>query len=126
MVVQTQSQMGESSSSTPLSVDDIYTQVLGPERHGRVRSLGFGATLTSVFGVTKKETNAALASKLKETQEREEQMQQQIQQQQGQLQQQEEQLQQQQQQMEIMQQHMQQIQNMMQQILQFQQRHHDQ
>ena len=66
-----------------LSVDDIYTQVLGPERHGRVRSLGFGATLTSVFGVTKKETNAALASKLKETQEREEQMQQQIQQQQG-------------------------------------------
>ena len=77
MVAQTQSQMGESSSSTPLSVDDIYTQVLGPERHGSVRSLGFGATLTSVFGVTKKETNAAFASKLKETQEREEQIQQQ-------------------------------------------------
>ena len=76
MVAQTQSQMGESSSSTPLSVDDIYTQVLGPERHGCVCSLGFGATLTSVFGVTKKETNAALASKLKETQEREDQMQQ--------------------------------------------------
>ena len=125
MVAQTQSQMGESSSSTPLSVDDIYTQVLGPERHGRVRSLGFGATLTSVFGVTKKETNAALASKLKETQEREEQMQQQIQQQQGQLQQ-EQRQQQQQQQMEIMQQYMQQMQNMMQQMLQFQQRHHDQ
>ena len=122
MVAQTQSQMRESSSSTPLSVDDIDTQVLGPERHGHVRSLGFGATLTSVFGVTKKETNAALASKLKETQEREEQMQQQIQQQQGQLQQKQEQLQQ----MEIMQQHMQQMQNMMQQMLQFQQRHHDQ
>ena len=76
MVAQTQSQMGESSSSTPLSVDDIYTQVLGPERHGCVCSLGFGATLTSVFGVTKNETNAALASKLKETQEREDQMQQ--------------------------------------------------
>ena len=118
--------MGESSSSTPLLVDDIYTQVLGPERHGRVRSLGFGATLTSVFGVIKKETNAGLASKLKETQEREERMQQQIQQQQGQLQQQQEQLQQQQQQMEIMQQHMQQMENMMQQMLQFQQRHHDQ
>ena len=88
MVAQTQSQMGESSSSTPLSVDDIYTQVLGPKRHGHVRSLGFDATLTSVFGVTKKETNAALASKLKEAQEREDQMQQQIQQQQGQLQQQ--------------------------------------
>ena len=99
MVAQTQSQMGESSSSTPLLVDDIYTQVLGLERHGRVRSLGSGATLTS-----------ALALKLKETQEREEQMQQQIQQQQGQLQQQQEQLQQQQQQMEIMQQHMQQMQ----------------
>ena len=76
MVAQTQSQMGESSSSTPLSVDDICTQVLG-ERHGRVRSLEFGATLTSVFVVTKKVTNAALASKLKETQEREEQIQQQ-------------------------------------------------
>ena len=102
--------MGESSSSTPLSVDDIYTQVLGPERHGSVLSLGFGATLKSVFGVTKKKkTNAALASKLKETQEREEQMQQQIQRQYGQLQQQQEQLQQQQQQMEIMQQHMQQM-----------------
>ena len=54
MVAQTQSQMGESSSSTPLSVDDIHTQVLGPERHGRVRSLGFGVTLTSLFGVKKK------------------------------------------------------------------------
>ena len=116
MVAQTQSQMGEYSSSTPLSVDDIYTQVLGSERHGHVHSLGFGATLTSVFRVTKKETNAAIASKLKETQEREEQ----IQQQQGQLQQ------QQQGQMEIMQQHMQRMQNMMQQMLQFQQRHHDQ
>ena len=112
--------MGESSSSTPLSVDDIYTQVLGPKRHGRVRNLGFSATLTSVFGVTKKETNATLASKLKETQEREEQMQQKIQQQQGQLQQEQEQEQEQEQQkMEIMQQHMQQMQNMMQQMLQF-------
>ena len=34
MVAQTQSQMGESSSSTPLSVDDIYTQVLA--RRGMV------------------------------------------------------------------------------------------
>ena len=109
MVSQTQSQMGESSSSTPLSVDDIYTQILAPKRHGRVRSLGFGATLTSVFGVTKKETNAALASKVKKIQEREEKMQQQIQQQQGQLQQQQQQEEQQQQQMKIMQQHMQQI-----------------
>ena len=28
MVAQTQSQMGKSSSSTPLSVDDIHTQVI--------------------------------------------------------------------------------------------------
>ncbi|WJZ95372.1 hypothetical protein VitviT2T_014147 [Vitis vinifera] len=61
--------MGESSSSTPLSMDDIYTQVMGLERNGRVHGFGFGATPTLVFGATtKKETNAALASKLKETQ----------------------------------------------------------
>ena len=96
MVAQTQSQMGESSSSTPLSMDDIYTQVMGLERHGRVHGFGFGATPTLVFGATtKKETNAALASKLKETQEeivlfkqREEEMQLQVQNQQEQLQQQ--------------------------------------
>ena len=34
MVAQMQSEMGEYSSSTPLSVDEIDTQVLGPERHG--------------------------------------------------------------------------------------------
>ena len=51
MVAQTQSQMGESSSSTPLSMDDIYTQVMGLERHG----FGFGATPTLVFGATTKQ-----------------------------------------------------------------------
>ena len=65
MVAQIQSQMGESSSSTPLSMDDIYTQVFGPERHGRVRSLGFGATLTSVFGVTKKRDKCSRCIKAK-------------------------------------------------------------
>ncbi|KAF8393962.1 hypothetical protein HHK36_020164 [Tetracentron sinense] len=30
--------------------DDIYTQVMGPERHGRVRGYGLGPTPTSVFG----------------------------------------------------------------------------
>ena len=128
--------MGESSSSPPLSVDSMYTQVIGPERHGRVRCFGFGATPSVVFGATsKKEANVALASKLKETEEeithfkqREEQMQQQIrlqqeqlQAQQGQLQHQQGQLHQQQEQMEMMQQHMQQMQTMMNQMFQFQQ-----
>ena len=63
MVAQTQSQMGQSSSSTLLLVGDIYTQVMGSERHGRVHGLGFGATPTLVFGATKKETNAVLESK---------------------------------------------------------------
>ena len=46
-----------SSSSTAFasyvaspSVDDIYTQMMGPERHGRVRGYGFGVTPTLVFG----------------------------------------------------------------------------
>ena len=49
-----QSQMGESSSSTSLSVDSMYTQVMGPERHGRVRGFGFGATPSVVFGAASK------------------------------------------------------------------------
>ena len=93
--------MGESSSSTSLSVDSMYTQVMGPERHGRVRGFGFGVTPSVVFGATsKKEANAALALKLKETEggithfkQHEEQMQQQIQLQQEQLQAQQGQLQ---------------------------------
>ena len=136
MVAQTLSQMGESSSSSPLSMDSMYTQVMGLERHGRVRGFGFGATPTLVFGATsKKEANAILASKLKETEEEinhvkqhEEQMQlqiqfqrEQLQAQQGQLQQQQGQLQQQEEQMEMMQRHMQQMQTMMNQMLQFQQ-----
>ena len=52
MAAQTQSQMGESSSSTPLSVDNIYKQILGLEKHRRVHSLGFGAIFISIFGAT--------------------------------------------------------------------------
>ena len=60
--------MGESSSSTSLSVEILYTQVMGLERQGCVRSFGFGATPSVVFGATsKKEANATLALKLKET-----------------------------------------------------------
>ena len=126
--------MGESSSFTSLSVDSMYTQVMGSERHGRVRGFGFGA-IPSMGATSKKEANAALALKLKETEgeithfkQREEQMQQQIrlhqeqlQAQQGQLQHQQGQLHQQQEQMEMMQQHMQQMQTMMNQMFQFQQ-----
>lgn len=87
MVAQTQPQMGESSTSPLLSVDDIYTKVMGSKRQGHVHGFGFGATSTLVFrATTKKETNATLTSKLKETQkeivhfkQREKQMQQQIQ-----------------------------------------------
>ena len=55
-------------SSTPPLVDDIYTQVMGLERRGHLRGLGFGPTPISVFGPIRiRETNAALASKLKDT-----------------------------------------------------------
>ena len=127
--------MRESSSYLPLSVDSMYTQVMGTERHGRVRGFGFGVTPSVVFGATsKKEANAALASKLKEIEEEithfkqhEEQMQQQIRLQQEQLQAQQGQLQhqgqlhQQQEQMKMMQQHMQQMLTMMNQMFQVQQ-----
>ena len=38
------------SSIASTSVDDIYAQVMGPERHGCVRGYGFGVTPTLVFG----------------------------------------------------------------------------
>ncbi|KAL6323253.1 hypothetical protein AAG906_029260 [Vitis piasezkii] len=50
------SKASTSVSSTSIGstyVDEIYTQVMGPERHGRVRGYGFGPTPTSVFGSTK-------------------------------------------------------------------------
>ena len=33
-----------------ISIDDIYTQVMVQEKHGRVRDYGFGVTLTLIFG----------------------------------------------------------------------------
>ena len=38
------------SSVASTSVDDIYAQVMGREKHGRVRGYGFGVTPTLVFG----------------------------------------------------------------------------
>ncbi|RVW63268.1 hypothetical protein CK203_058660 [Vitis vinifera] len=41
-----------STSVASTYVDEIYTQVMGLERHGRVRGYGFGPTPTSIFGST--------------------------------------------------------------------------
>ncbi|KAJ8630302.1 hypothetical protein MRB53_023625 [Persea americana] len=49
-------QEGGSSSSIG---DQIYTQVMGEERHGRVRGYGLGPTPTSVFGSTSRQPHAA-------------------------------------------------------------------
>ncbi|RWR86240.1 bromodomain-containing protein 4-like protein isoform X3 [Cinnamomum micranthum f. kanehirae] len=49
-------QEGGSSSSIG---DDIYTQVMGAEWHGRVRGYGLGPTPTSVFGSTSRQSQAA-------------------------------------------------------------------
>ena len=38
------------SSVASTSVDDIYAQVMGQERHGRIRCYGFGVTPTLIFG----------------------------------------------------------------------------
>ena len=38
------------SSIASTFVDNIYTQVMGLERHGRVKGYGFGVTHTLVFG----------------------------------------------------------------------------
>ena len=38
------------SSVTSTFVDDIYAQVMGRERYGRVRGYGFSVTSTLVFG----------------------------------------------------------------------------
>ncbi|KAL6324792.1 hypothetical protein AAG906_018319 [Vitis piasezkii] len=51
----TSSRASTSVSSTSVAstyVDEIYTQVMGPERHGHVRGYGFGPTPTSIFGST--------------------------------------------------------------------------
>ncbi|KAJ8619873.1 hypothetical protein MRB53_028402 [Persea americana] len=47
---------GGSSSSIG---DEIYTQVMGEERHGCVRGYGLGPTPASVFGSTSRQSHAA-------------------------------------------------------------------
>ncbi|PKI42326.1 hypothetical protein CRG98_037297 [Punica granatum] len=41
-----------SESGTAISDDELYHQVVGPERHGRTRGYGFGPTPSTVFGTT--------------------------------------------------------------------------
>ncbi|WOK97761.1 hypothetical protein Cni_G06469 [Canna indica] len=41
-----------SESSTPIDEDEIYRQVIRPERHGRTRGYGLGTTPSSVFRAT--------------------------------------------------------------------------
>lgn len=64
-------QIGEQSSGSIVE-DEIFSQIMGPERHGRVRGYGLGPTPTSVFG--KGPTRAELISELKESNKRNEEM----------------------------------------------------
>ncbi|KAJ9691563.1 hypothetical protein PVL29_013675 [Vitis rotundifolia] len=62
-----------SRSSTSVAstfVDEIYTQVMGPERHDRVRGYGFGPTPTLIFGSTnRRRSGAILSTQLENAQE---------------------------------------------------------
>lgn len=51
-----------STSVASTYVDEIYTQVMGPERHGRVRGYGFGPTPTSIFGSTSRRRSGVILS----------------------------------------------------------------
>ncbi|KAL6312664.1 hypothetical protein AAG906_018929 [Vitis piasezkii] len=59
-----------STSVASTYVDEIYTRVMGPERHGRVRGYGFGPTPTLVFGSTsRRRSGAILSTQLENAQE---------------------------------------------------------
>ncbi|CAK9186246.1 unnamed protein product [Ilex paraguariensis] len=47
------SQTSESSMQSSSAVDEVFTQVTGPERHGCVRAYGFGPSLRELFGHNK-------------------------------------------------------------------------
>ncbi|RVW36057.1 hypothetical protein CK203_117664, partial [Vitis vinifera] len=51
-----------STSVASTYVDEIYTQVMGPERHGRVRRYGFGPIPTSIFGSTSRRRSRVILS----------------------------------------------------------------
>ncbi|KAL6325843.1 hypothetical protein AAG906_030958 [Vitis piasezkii] len=56
----TSASSGASTFVASTYVDEIYTQVMGLERHGRVRGYGFGPTPTSIFGSTSKRRSELL------------------------------------------------------------------
>ncbi|XP_010660395.1 uncharacterized protein LOC104881560 [Vitis vinifera] len=59
-----------STSVASTYVDEIYTQVMGPERHGHVRGYGFGPTPTSIFGSTsRRRSRVILSTQLENAQE---------------------------------------------------------
>eukprot|EP00261_Vitis_vinifera_P033059 XP_019074302.1 PREDICTED: uncharacterized protein LOC104877390 [Vitis vinifera] len=59
-----------STSVASTYVDEIYTQVMGPERHGCVRGYGFGPTPTSIFGSTsRRRSGVILSTQLENAQE---------------------------------------------------------
>ena len=58
------------SSVETTSVDEIYAQVMGQERHGRVRGYGFGVTPTLVFGSSStRQSRSTFSSQLENAQE---------------------------------------------------------
>eukprot|EP00261_Vitis_vinifera_P029041 XP_010663468.1 PREDICTED: uncharacterized protein LOC100244921 isoform X2 [Vitis vinifera] len=66
----TSASSGASTSVASTYVDEIYTQVMGPERHGRVRGYGFGPTPTSIFGSTsRRRLGVILSTQLENAQE---------------------------------------------------------
>ncbi|KAJ9684835.1 hypothetical protein PVL29_017026 [Vitis rotundifolia] len=66
----TSASSGSSTSVASTYVDEIYTQVMGPERHGHVRGYGFGLTPTSIFGSTsRRRLGAILSTQLENAQE---------------------------------------------------------
>ncbi|XP_031373080.1 uncharacterized protein LOC116188084 isoform X2 [Punica granatum] len=66
------SNQSEDSSSSKRE-DEIYRQIIGPERHGRVRGFGLGPTPSSVFGNTPSRTE--LMNQLREASERNDELQ---------------------------------------------------
>ncbi|CAK9152145.1 unnamed protein product [Ilex paraguariensis] len=60
------SQMPESSMQSSSAVDEVFTQVMGPERPGCVRTYGFGPSPRDVFGHKKSEEMQAMQSQLDE------------------------------------------------------------
>ncbi|CAK9154283.1 unnamed protein product [Ilex paraguariensis] len=60
------SQMLESSMQSSSTIDEVFTQVMGPERPGHVRTYGLGPSRRDVFGHKKSEEMQAMQSQIDE------------------------------------------------------------